>query len=158
MPRPSRKITADKLGRLIYEIRGQRVMLDSDLAAIYGVETKVLNRAVKRNADRFPKDFVFQLSSREWEDLRYQIGTSSGGRKSEILRYQLAPQVPATTNVAIGFKLSPSKAQMLFSTPGIAENDKFALWQRRTKRQTFESSQFVIRRSYSTSTLRTFTT
>ena len=63
----------DELGRLIYEIRGQRVMLDSDLGAIYGVETKALNRAVKRNVDRFPKDFVFQLSSRECENLRYQM-------------------------------------------------------------------------------------
>ena len=85
MPRPSRKITTDKLGRLIYEIRGQRVMLDSDLAVIYGVETKALNRAVKRNADRFPKDFVFQLSSSEWKNLGYQIRTASaahGGRRN----------------------------------------------------------------------------
>ena len=80
MPRKSRKITTHELGRLIYEIRGQRVMLDSDLAAIYGVETKALNRAVKRNADRFPKDFVFQLSFREWENLRYQFGTLKTGR------------------------------------------------------------------------------
>jgi len=86
MPNSSRKLTTDQLGRLIYEIRGQRVMLDSDLATIYGVETKALNRAVKRNRDRFPKDFVFQLSSREWEDLRYQIGTSSAGAKSGVLR------------------------------------------------------------------------
>src|SRR5256885_15652646 len=62
---PKTKLSIDQLGQLIYEIRGQRVMLDSDLAAIYGVETKALNRAVKRNHDRFPKDFVFQLTSRE---------------------------------------------------------------------------------------------
>ena len=54
-------------------------MLDSDLASIYGVETKALNRAVKRNRDRFPKDFVFQMSEDEWKNLRYQIGTSSSG-------------------------------------------------------------------------------
>src|SRR5207245_10021054 len=71
---------ADELGRLIYEIRGQRVMLDSDLAAIYGVETKALNRAVKRNHDRFPKDFVFQLTRRESEVLGYQFGTLKAGR------------------------------------------------------------------------------
>ena len=82
-------LTTDQLGRLIYEIRGQRVMLDSDLAAIYGVETKALNRAVKRNADRFPKDFMFQISSREWQNLKYQIGTSSSGGKPEDLRYQI---------------------------------------------------------------------
>jgi hypothetical protein len=79
MPKPSTKLTTDQLGRLIYEIRGERVMLDSDLALIYGVETKALNRAVKRNRDRFPKDFVFQLSEDEWKNLRYQIGTSSSG-------------------------------------------------------------------------------
>jgi ORF6N domain len=63
-------------------------MLDSDLASIYGVETKVLNRAVKRNRDRFPKDFVFQLSE-EWKNLRYQIGTLSSGRERQSLRYQI---------------------------------------------------------------------
>ena len=75
MPKSSNKLTADQLGRLIYEIRGERVMLDSDLASIYGVETKALNRAVKRNRDRFPQDFAFQLSADEWQSLRYQIGT-----------------------------------------------------------------------------------
>lgn len=84
-PKSSNKVTTDQLGRLIYEVRGERVMLDSDLASIYGVETKALNRAVKRNRDRFPKDFMFQLSENEWENLRYQIGTASlrhGGRRS----------------------------------------------------------------------------
>ena len=77
MPKPSNKLTTNQLGQLIYEIRGERVMLDSDLASIYGVETKALNRAVKRNRDRFPKDFVFQLSEDEWKNLRCQFGTSS---------------------------------------------------------------------------------
>jgi phage regulator Rha-like protein len=89
MPKPSDKLTTDQLGQLIYEIRGERVMLDSDLASIYGVETKALNRAVKRNRDRFPKDFVFQLSENEWKNLRYQIGTSSSGRERQSLRYQI---------------------------------------------------------------------
>jgi phage regulator Rha-like protein len=89
MPKPSDKLTTDQLGQLIYEIRGERVMLDSDLASIYGVETKALNRAVKRNRDRFPKDFVFQLSENEWKNLRYQIGTSSSGREHQSLRYQI---------------------------------------------------------------------
>lgn len=64
----------------IYEIRGERVMLDRDLAAIYGTETKALNLAVKRNIKRFPKDFMFQLTREEWENLRFQIETleSSG--------------------------------------------------------------------------------
>lgn len=89
MPKSSNTLTSDQLGRLIYEVRGERVMLDSDLASIYGVETKALNRAVKRNRDRFPKDFVFQLSEDEWENLRYQIGTSSSDSKHQSLRYQI---------------------------------------------------------------------
>ena len=89
MPKSSNKLTADQLGRLIYEIRGERVMLDSDLASIYGVETKALNRAVKRNRHRFPKDFMFQLSEDEWKNLRYQISTSSSGREHQSLRYQI---------------------------------------------------------------------
>jgi len=61
---------------LIYVIRGQQVMLDSDLAMLYQVETKALNRSVKRNINRFPEDFMFQLSDEEYQDLRCQIGTS----------------------------------------------------------------------------------
>jgi len=87
---PPNKLTPGDLGRLIYEIHGQRVMLDSDLAAIYGVETKALNRAVKRNADRFPKDFMFQISSREWQNLKYQIGTSNARAKAAALTSQFA--------------------------------------------------------------------
>ena len=54
----------------IYTIRGERVMLDFDLALLYEVETKVLNQAVKRNIERFPDDFMFRLSSSEWESMR----------------------------------------------------------------------------------------
>jgi hypothetical protein len=89
MPKSSNKLTTDQLGRLIYEIRGERVMLDSDLASIYGVETKALNRAVKRNRDRFPKDFVFRISEDEWKNLRYQIGTATSRREHPSLRYQI---------------------------------------------------------------------
>ena len=64
---------------LIYEIRGQRVMLDFDLARLYQVETKVLNQAVKRNARRFPHDFMFQLDLKEFTILKSQIVTSSWG-------------------------------------------------------------------------------
>lgn len=65
---------------IIYEIREQKVMLDSDLAELYGVETKNLNKAVKRNMERFPEFFMFQLSETEWETLRFQIGTSKEGK------------------------------------------------------------------------------
>jgi hypothetical protein len=68
--------------RRIYFARGQKVMIDRDLAGLYRVETKILNRAVKRNGTRFPDDFMFQLTAEETEDLRCQIGTSSwGGRR-----------------------------------------------------------------------------
>lgn len=60
---------------LIYVIRGQQVMLDSDLARLYGVETRVLNQAVKRNIERFPEDFMFQLSKEESQNLISQIAT-----------------------------------------------------------------------------------
>jgi len=62
----------------IYELRGERVMLDFDLASLYEVETRVLNQAVKRNIERFPEDFMFQLTATEWESIRSQIVTSSG--------------------------------------------------------------------------------
>ena len=61
----------------IHPVRGQRVMLDSDLAAIYGVTTKGLNQQVRRNETRFPHDFAFQLTAEEFADLRSQIATSS---------------------------------------------------------------------------------
>ena len=68
---------------LIYEIRGQKVMLDSDLARLYQVETKVLNQAVRRNIKRFPEDFMFQLDNKEFANLKSQIVTASwGGRRT----------------------------------------------------------------------------
>lgn len=64
----------------IYLIREQKVMLDRDLAELYGVETKVFNQAIKRNIERFPKDFMFRLTKKEWESLRSQFVTSNVGR------------------------------------------------------------------------------
>lgn len=64
---------------LIYEIRGQKIMLDRDLADIYQVETRVLNQAVKRNIKRFPSDFMFQLTEDEFKNLKSQFVTSSWG-------------------------------------------------------------------------------
>lgn len=63
----------------IFLIRGQKVMLDRDLAVLYGVETKILNKAVRRNSDRFPPDFMFQLTKSEFDNLKFQFGTSSWG-------------------------------------------------------------------------------
>jgi hypothetical protein len=70
-------VSLSKIEKMIYIIRGQKVMLDSDLAELYGVETKNLNKAVKRNISRFPADFMFQLDIKDLDDLRFQIGTAN---------------------------------------------------------------------------------
>jgi len=78
------EVTVEQIESSIYLIRGEKVMLDADLAQLYGVETKILNKAVKRNLDRFPEDFMFQLTAEESKNLRFQIGTSKkqrGGRR-----------------------------------------------------------------------------
>jgi hypothetical protein len=76
----------EQIQDIIYVIRGQRAMLDSDLADLYGVDTKRLNEQVKRNLDRFPGDFMFQLTEEEHEVLRSQFATSKKGRGGR--RYQ----------------------------------------------------------------------
>ena len=68
----------------IYEVRGQRVMLDFDLAELYEVETKALNQAVKRNPNRFPERFMFRLEFSEWENIRSQIVTASDQSKRNV--------------------------------------------------------------------------
>jgi len=73
-------IPSERIEKQIYLLRGHKVMLDSDLAALYGVTTFNLNKAVKRNLDRFPEDFCFQLSKKEYEALRFQIGILKSGR------------------------------------------------------------------------------
>lgn len=87
----------DQIQNMIYEIRGQRVMLDSDLAKLYGVETKVFNQSVKRNIRRFPDDFMFKLTTKEYEALRSQIVTSKEGKGGR--RYQ--PLVFTESGVAM---------------------------------------------------------
>ena len=64
----------------IYEIRGENVMLDKDLATLYEIETKSLNLSVKRSIKRFPRDFMFQLSKEEFDDLRFQIETTENDK------------------------------------------------------------------------------
>lgn len=82
------EVQLDQIKNMIFVIRGQRVMLDSDLAKLYGVETKRLNEQVRRNLDRFPDDFMFQLSKEEYEILKSQFATSSlewGGKRKQPL-------------------------------------------------------------------------
>ena len=77
-------VPAERIEQSILLIRGHKVMLYRELTQLYGVETRALNRAVKRNADRFPEDFMFQLTVEKTEGLRYQTGiskTGSGGRR-----------------------------------------------------------------------------
>ncbi|MCD4697851.1 MAG: ORF6N domain-containing protein, partial [Bacteroidales bacterium] len=76
----------------IYEVRGQKIMLDFDLAELYEVQTKNLNLAVKRNIKRFPNDFMFQLTKNEWDALRLQIETSKGRGGTRYLPYAFTEQ------------------------------------------------------------------
>jgi hypothetical protein len=78
-------LSNDSIRNKIHNIRGLRVMLDSDLAVLYSVETKVFNRAVKRNKDRFPSDFMFQLNNEEFKILRSQFVTL---KSEQNLRFQ----------------------------------------------------------------------
>jgi len=74
----------------IFVIRNQKVMLDSDLAELYDVKTMVLNQAIKRNIERFPEDFMFQITDEEWENLRCQFGTSKEERKTLISQFVIS--------------------------------------------------------------------
>ena len=78
------ELVKSNIANKIYTLRGRQVMLDSDLAELYHTETKIINRAVRRNANRFPVEFMFQLTMQEWQNLRFQTGTSTeghGGRR-----------------------------------------------------------------------------
>jgi hypothetical protein len=81
----------------IYEIRGERVLLDFDLAALYEVPTKVLNQAVKRNIKRFPKDFMFRLTSEEWQEMWSQFVTTSEEQTSMRSQFVTASQSKRNT-------------------------------------------------------------
>ena len=78
-----------KIEDMIYEVRGKQVMLDSDLAKLYHVETKVFMQSVKRNIDRFPSNFMFQLTKSEFISLRSQIVTSNGRVVEDIIHMYL---------------------------------------------------------------------
>ena len=81
-------LSEETIANKIYFIRNQKVMLDRDLAILYGIETKVLNQAVKRNMSRFPEDFMFQLTEIEFQNLKSQIVTSSwGGTRKSRQKY-----------------------------------------------------------------------
>ncbi len=81
-----------KIESKIFEIRGQNVMLDFDLAILYEVETRTLNQAVKRNIQRFPQDFMFKLKREEWDSLRSQFVISKGRGGTRYLPYAFTEQ------------------------------------------------------------------
>jgi phage regulator Rha-like protein len=80
-------VAVQLIERRIYLVRGKKVMVDSDLAELYGIETKMLNRAVRRNVDRFPEDFMIQLKAEEAESLRFQIGTLEPAGRGQHRKY-----------------------------------------------------------------------
>lgn len=82
----------EKVADKILLIRGQKVMLDRDLAGLYGVETKILKRAVRRNLERFPADFMFELNKEEQSALRYQFGTLKKGEHTKYLSFAFNEQ------------------------------------------------------------------
>lgn len=104
----------DNIRNKIYEIRGQKVMLDRDLAALYGVETRRLNEQVKRNVERFPEDFMFRLTKGEWEILKLQIATSNlpDNQKDNNWKSQIA-----TSN---SIKMGVRKMPYAFTELGVA--------------------------------------
>ena len=107
-------LPVERIEQSILMIRRQKVMLDRDLAQLYGVETGALNRAVSRNIDRFPPDFMFHLTPEEAQSLRCQIGTSSsayGGRR--YLPYVFTEQGVAMPRLSPNpHRMSPSPASL----------------------------------------------
>ncbi len=102
-------IPQEKILNKIYNIRDQKVMIDSDLATLYGVETKVLKQAVRRNSIRFPEDFMFELSQEEFDTLRSQIVTSSwGGTRYRPMAFteQGIAMLSSVLNSAIAVKVN----------------------------------------------------
>ncbi|MFH1194782.1 MAG: ORF6N domain-containing protein [bacterium] len=85
-------IPIERISSKIHLIRGEKVLLDSDLAELYCVETKQLKRAVKRNSERFPQDFMFQLNRGEHNSLRCQFGTLKRGQHSKYLPFAFTEQ------------------------------------------------------------------
>lgn len=99
-------VPAERILHSIHVFRNERVLLGADLATLYGVETRVLIQAVKRNLERFPVDFMFQLTEKEWADLKSQTVISSawGGRRSVPYAFTGLMRLPSPTKPPIGFR------------------------------------------------------
>ena len=88
----SKTVVVEQIEQKIYFVRGMKVMLDYDLAPLYGIEAKYLKRAVKRNLSRFPRDFMVKLTEQEYDSLRCQIGTLKRGQHAKYLPYAFTEQ------------------------------------------------------------------
>ncbi len=108
----SMPVSIEAVAHKIFFIRGEKVMLDSDLAALYGVETKMLNRAVKRNQERFPDDFMFQLTMEEAQELKAYFSTSERGTGS---RFQFG-----TSNIRENKRGGRQTLPFVFTEQGVA--------------------------------------
>jgi len=98
-------VPVEKIENKIFQIRGKKVMLDSDLAELYDVETKQLKRQVRRNIERFPEDFMFELTQKEYQDfLRCQFGTLKRGEYSKYLPYAFTEQGVAMLSSVLNSK------------------------------------------------------
>lgn len=129
MAKSASRLRIEHLEQMIHVIRGQRVMLDSDLAKLYRVTTKALNQAVRRNADRFPDDFAYQLTAQEVADLKSQIVTSSGehgGRRTPpwaftehgVAMLSSVLRSPQAVQVNIEIMRAFVRLRRLLATPG----------------------------------------
>ncbi len=104
-------LSLSKIENIIYVIRSQKVILDSDLARLYGIETSQLNRQVRRNLNRFPNDFMYELDSEEFASLICQIGISKKGRGGR----QKLPLVFTEPGVAMLFSVLNSERAVLIN-------------------------------------------
>ena len=125
----TQSVSVTQIEGVIHIVRGQRVMLDSDLADLYGILTKALNQAVARNAERFPEDFAFQLTEQEFANLRSQIVTSktgSGGRRYAPMVFtehgvaMLSSVLRSPTAVKVNIEIMRAfvRLRRLLATPG----------------------------------------
>ena len=112
------EISKEEIKKLIYTIRGKQVMIDNDVARLYRYTTKNINKAVKRNIERFPEEFCFQLTENEFQTLRFQFGTSKQN-ESQNLRFQIETSKQSTeisNNLRGGRRYLP----YVFTEQGIA--------------------------------------
>ena len=132
-----------QIQNLIYEIRGTKVMLDSDLAKLYGVETFNLNKAVKRNLHRFPNNFMFQLTKEEYDALIFQIGISKKGRGGRrFLPYVFTEQGVAMLSTVLNSEQAIAINIQIMRT--FVQIKKFALQHKELNRRITDLEQLFI--------------